>query len=399
MAVDVPADPQHFRRVLGNFPTGVVVVTAVDASGEPAGMAVGSFTSVSLDPPLVAFLPDKSSTSFPRIASARTFCVNVLSHEQEAVCRAFATRGAEKFAGLTWRPAGSGSPILDGVIAWIDCELESVSDAGDHFIVIGRVRELEAPGASLPLVFFQGGYGKFHSASLAAPIEPDLANQLRIVDLARPGMERIADRFGVECNAATIAGQDIVLLAGAGVRAHGTRPPTRVGQRIPLVPPLGAIYLAWQPEAAVRRWLEAVPGTERQRAEFRTALDRVRRRGWSIGLGNEVHSRVEIELARTYEPRSAGDGEQRKRLLDLISALGGLYEPDDLVPGQTYDVRNVQVPVFDENGTVAICLSVYRLPATSTTENVLRYREELAAVATEVMDRLGVQPPVPAGRL
>lgn len=391
-------DPQHFRRVLGNFPTGVVAITAIDAAGEPAGMAVGSFTSVSLDPQLVAFLPDKSSTSFPRIRSAGTFCVNVLSHDQETVCRAFATRGADKFAGLKWRPASSGSPILDGVMAWIDCDLESVSEAGDHFIVIGRVRELEAPGTSVPLVFFQGGYGRFHSTSLAAPIEPDLANQLRIVDLARASMERIADRYAVECNAATIAGEDIVLLAGAGMRPYDSRPPTRVGQRIPLVPPLGAIYLAWQPEDAVRRWLEATPLTEQQRTEFRTALDRVRRRGWSVGLGNDVHSQVEAELARMYGPGEAISDEQRRRLLDLIRALGGLYEPEELVSGQAYDVRNVQVPVFDETGSVAICLSVYRLPPTSTLEDVLRYRDELAAVANEVMNQLGVQPPVPAAQ-
>ena len=86
-------DSKRFRQVLGHYPTGVTVVTAVDADGQPAGMAVGSFTSVSLDPPLVAFLPDKSSTSFPRIRRASSFCVNVLSAEQENVCRAFAAKG------------------------------------------------------------------------------------------------------------------------------------------------------------------------------------------------------------------------------------------------------------------------------------------------------------------
>ncbi|MFD2469058.1 flavin reductase [Amycolatopsis silviterrae] len=391
------SDPRHFRRVLGNFPTGVVVVTAIDASGQPAGMAVGSFTSVSLDPALVAFLPDKSSTSFPRIKEAGRFCVNVLTHEQETVCRTFATRGADKFASLDWRPAPTGSPILDGVLAWIDCDLESVTEAGDHYIVLGRVRALEASETDLPLVFFQGGYGRFHSASLTAPIEPGLAGQLRLVDLARPGMERTADRFGVECNAATVAGDEIVLLAGAGIRPHHGQPPTRVGQRIPLVPPLGSIYLAWEQDDVVDSRLTAAGATAAQRETFRTVLARVRQRRWSVGLGNALHSQVESELARVFGAGSTAGPDRRAGLRDLIRTLDGLYEPEDLIPGQSYDVRNVQVPVFDETGSAAISLSVYGLPETSSTEEVRAYREALQEVADEVMRRIGAKTPVATG--
>src|SRR5581483_7424445 len=111
-------DPKQFRAVLGNYPTGVVVITAVEDGGAPCGMAVGSFTSVSLDPPLVAFLPDKSSTSFPKIRTASSFCVNVLAAEQEDICRAFARSGGDKFAGVAWTPTASGAPKLDGVSAW-----------------------------------------------------------------------------------------------------------------------------------------------------------------------------------------------------------------------------------------------------------------------------------------
>jgi flavin reductase (DIM6/NTAB) family NADH-FMN oxidoreductase RutF len=93
-------DPKTFRGVLGHVPTGVVVVTAIDTDGAPAGLAIGSFTSVSLDPALVAFLPDKSSSSFPKIREAGRFCVNVLAATQESVCRSFATKGTDKFAGI-----------------------------------------------------------------------------------------------------------------------------------------------------------------------------------------------------------------------------------------------------------------------------------------------------------
>ncbi|HTK64424.1 MAG TPA: flavin reductase family protein [Pseudonocardia sp.] len=165
-------DARHFRNVLGSYPTGVVVITAIDTEGNPAGMAVGSFTSVSLDPPLVAFLPDKSSTSFPKIRTASSFCVNVLAADQEDVCRGFAMRGGDKFAGVDWKPTSSGAPRLEGVSAWIDCEFESVTEAGDHYIVLGRVRELEAPGDGLPLVFFQGTYGHFKAFEADGMITP-----------------------------------------------------------------------------------------------------------------------------------------------------------------------------------------------------------------------------------
>lgn len=165
-------DARLYRDVLGNYPTGVVVVTAIDTEGNPAGMAVGSFTSVSLDPPLVAFLPDKSSTSFPKIRTADGFCVNVLSSDQEDLCRAFAVRGGDKFAGVDWKPTTSGAPRLEGVAAWVDCELESIIEAGDHYIVIGRVLELQASGADLPLVFFRGTYGHFTAFEADGEITP-----------------------------------------------------------------------------------------------------------------------------------------------------------------------------------------------------------------------------------
>ena len=183
-------DPKHFRRVLGHFPTGVAVITGIDGEGKPGGLAIGSFSSVSLDPPLVAFMPDKNSSTWPKLRGSGHFCVNILGSDQEEVCRTFAVSGGDKFADLTWQAAGSGSPILDGVLAWIDCDLEVIHEAGDHDIVIGRVRELEAAGTTLPLVFFQGGYGRFSSLSLAA-WESDLALQMRSADLARPHMEAV----------------------------------------------------------------------------------------------------------------------------------------------------------------------------------------------------------------
>ncbi len=157
---DIRAD--WFRRVLGHFPTGVVIVTAI-SDGGPAGLSVGSFTAVSLNPPLVAILPSKTSTSWPRIATAGSFCINILTAHQEGLCRTFAVSGADKFAGVSWHRAPSGAPVLEETLAWIDCDLEQSVEAGDHFIVLGRVRALDIGHGTVaaPLIFFQGGYGTF----------------------------------------------------------------------------------------------------------------------------------------------------------------------------------------------------------------------------------------------
>jgi 3-hydroxy-9,10-secoandrosta-1,3,5(10)-triene-9,17-dione monooxygenase reductase component len=157
----VTIDAGRLRQVLGNYPTGVTVVTAIDEGGHPAGMAVGSFTSVSLDPPLVAFLPDRRSTSFPRIRTATSFCVNVLGAHQAELCGVFARRGGDKFAGISWRPTASGAPRLAGVAAWLDCAFQSIIEAGDHYLVLGRVLDLDAAPDRRPLMFYQGGFGRF----------------------------------------------------------------------------------------------------------------------------------------------------------------------------------------------------------------------------------------------
>jgi 3-hydroxy-9,10-secoandrosta-1,3,5(10)-triene-9,17-dione monooxygenase reductase component len=149
----------RFRKVLGHYPTGVCVVTSLGTDGLPIGMSVGSFTSVSLDPPLVAFFPDRRSSTWHRIRSTGRFCVNVLGENQEAICKQFATPGAEKFKGISHRPSELGLPILEGVVAWIECILDAVHEAGDHYIAIGEVADLAVVDYPMqPLVFHNGGF-------------------------------------------------------------------------------------------------------------------------------------------------------------------------------------------------------------------------------------------------
>ena len=156
-------DEAQFRQVLGHFCTGITVITAMEGD-EPVGFTAQSFTSVSLDPPLVSVCPAKSSTTWPRVRAAGAFCVNILGGEQEAVSRAFAIRDGDKFHGLGWAPSSAtGSPVLDGVLGWVDCTLEVEHEAGDHLIAVARVVDLGISDEGRPLLFYRGGYGRFEA--------------------------------------------------------------------------------------------------------------------------------------------------------------------------------------------------------------------------------------------
>ena len=156
-----PIDPGEFRRVLGHFPSGVTVVTAA-VDGVASGMTIQSFTSVSLDPPLVAFVPSKESESWTEMKESDSFCVNILAVDQQDLCMTMASKDEDKFDGVDWSAGETGSPVLTGSLAWLECRTESVHDAGDHDIVVGRVVVLQAPDDAVePLLFFKGGFGTF----------------------------------------------------------------------------------------------------------------------------------------------------------------------------------------------------------------------------------------------
>ncbi|MDI3422084.1 flavin reductase family protein [Streptomyces luteolus] len=161
----LPLAAGEFRRVLGHFASGVTVITAraADEADSPAGFACQSFASLSLDPPLIAFMVARTSTTWPRIARAGAFCVNVLGAEQGELCRGFAVSGGDKFAGVDHTPAPvSGAPRLSGVPAWLDCTIHAVHTGGDHLIVVGRVDALDAVAeGGEPLLFHRGRFGGF----------------------------------------------------------------------------------------------------------------------------------------------------------------------------------------------------------------------------------------------
>jgi flavin reductase (DIM6/NTAB) family NADH-FMN oxidoreductase RutF len=145
--------------VLARFATGVVVVTGATADG-PAGLTCQSFSSLSLDPPLVLLSTARTSKTWPRIERTGRFAVNVLASGQRDLSDRFAVSGGDKFAGLDWRSGVLGNPLLPGALAHLECDVHTVHDGGDHVIVLGRVRALEAPGLEddAPLVYYRSAY-------------------------------------------------------------------------------------------------------------------------------------------------------------------------------------------------------------------------------------------------
>jgi 3-hydroxy-9,10-secoandrosta-1,3,5(10)-triene-9,17-dione monooxygenase reductase component len=155
---------REFRDVLGVFATGVTVVTSMSGD-QPVGMTCQSFSSVSLDPPLVMFCPAKTSRAWPLMRQAGFFCVNFLSADQQHISNGMASKGTEKFEGVGWKPASTGAPLIDDVLGYVDCTIDRVHEAGDHYIVVGRVQELslgdgtsDGPVSETPLLFHRGAY-------------------------------------------------------------------------------------------------------------------------------------------------------------------------------------------------------------------------------------------------
>ncbi|MER8481325.1 alpha/beta fold hydrolase [Mesorhizobium sp. M1322] len=173
-AVDTAFDAGEFRRALGSFLTGVTIVTAIGPEGEPRGFTANSFTSVSLDPPLVLVCIAKKALGHPVFSTSKCFAVNVLSEEQRAASGVFASKSRDKFSAVEWRFGPTGSPLLAGSVATFDCDMEQLVDAGDHSILIGRVREF-SHNSSQPLGYCRGAYvspGLSQEALAAAP--PDM---------------------------------------------------------------------------------------------------------------------------------------------------------------------------------------------------------------------------------
>jgi len=159
------ADPRVLRSAFGAFATGVAIVTTTDVDGQPVGLTANSFTSVSLDPPLVLFCLDRRSSNLERFRRSAVFGINVLSSHQQEVSSRFVARGEDRFAGIAWELRASGVPVIEGAAASFECERHSICDGGDHLVFLGRVLRFSFQPRREPLLYFQGRYRQIAGAA------------------------------------------------------------------------------------------------------------------------------------------------------------------------------------------------------------------------------------------
>jgi flavin reductase (DIM6/NTAB) family NADH-FMN oxidoreductase RutF len=217
-------DPRELRRAFGAFPTGVTICATLDAQGEPVGFTANSFTSVSLDPPLLLVCLAASASSFGAFRDAGRFGVSVLGAAQRETSTLFATRGADKFASVAWGPRRTGAPLIEGAVAWFDCETDRILPAGDHAILLGRVVAFDWT-RDAPLGYCRGAYVSFgfdaeafdapRGGLRAAAILERAGAVLLDLGGARPALPA-APAFGPAEREASLLG----VLARAGARAE-----------------------------------------------------------------------------------------------------------------------------------------------------------------------------------
>ncbi|WP_434694826.1 flavin reductase family protein [Pseudomonas sp. Z1-14] len=159
-AEDNVFDPRVFRNTLGLYASGIVVISAFDGINDAMGFTCQSFYSVSIDPPLVSFSVMRNSSTYPRIRDLGKFSINVLADSQTSISNQFASKCPDRWAGIDWSLTQNDNPVIAGTLMWLDCELYAEHEAGDHYIVVGRVTQISPPDWSEnePLLYYKGKY-------------------------------------------------------------------------------------------------------------------------------------------------------------------------------------------------------------------------------------------------
>jgi flavin reductase (DIM6/NTAB) family NADH-FMN oxidoreductase RutF len=385
-----PITPGHFREVLGHYPTGVTVVTGMVES-RPVGMVVGTFSSVSLDPPLVAFMPQVGSRTWGQLAMAPTFCINVLAHDQLGLCRVMAVPREDKFDQVEWSPSALGAPVLAGAVAHVHCRQVSTVEAGDHWIVLCAVEAMELSRPVTPLLFFQGGYGGFSPGGMAAKADADLITAVRLGDRARTQVEQLARRLGCEAAALVAVSPDELTTA---VTAYGgdAAMVEPLGQRIPLIPPIGEAYVAGDPERT-ERWLgKIMPPDPDVLACYRNRLASVADNGVAVTLvGPDVRADYD-RLHEALDEYAAGEltPARERAVRAVLAGTRHVFADVELDPEASYDVGSIVVPVRGPGGEVAMVLRATQLPAGTRGHVVQGWIESVRAAAAAVQRDLAV---------
>lgn len=382
-------DSRLFRDVLGHYPTGVVAVTGMSPEGAPLAMVVGTFSAVSLDPALVMFMPTKGSGTYAALRESPKFCINVFAHDQTAETRTLSQRDPDKFDKVAWTMSDQGLPQIENAVAFIHCTRTEEIDAGDHLIVLCAVEDVEVTRPVNPLVFFQGGYGGFAPRGGTAYVDAGLIAAVRAAEVARPQLSRLAERFDCEALAlGQISDRDQTI--GAAARGASVQSPSRLGTRIPLIPPVGDVAVAWNEDYA-DKWLARIfPRDPDVIEKYRARLGAVRGQGYALQVIPEGGEDTHLNLAEALHEYSLGQlTPARDRAVSgaiaKSSELFGTITPSD---GANVRVSSISVPIFDPTIVTptnsGLVLHLQSLPKFSTDAQVRELAAALQEAAAEV---------------
>ncbi|MGP6174348.1 flavin reductase family protein [Corynebacterium sp. A21] len=359
-------DPSLFREALGHHPTGVAVISSIDAAGQPIGLVVGTFNSISLDPPLVGFFPMKESRSWAAVQEAGFFTVNILAHDQEDLCRALTRRQPNKFEGLNWSPSANGSPVLDNVVLTIDCTLDKVAPAGDHFFVTGLVEDLSICRPVPPLLFFQGGYGGFVPRSFVAPSDAIIAEAVQLVQSIRTDMEDLANDTEGEVAAYALVEDHAVAVAVA--KAADLSAATVIGSKIPLSPPFGEVFLSNAPQSAIDAWFVKADrlGAEITRIS-RQRLEHLQANGWTGSHTGHFRDSRLFPALLNYGIEEITPARDRE-LKNLLTEAAVDLLPPDARNTESHPGASLVAPILSADGRCKLMLRLSHLPSLTVPE-------------------------------
>lgn len=368
-------DGAQFRQVLGNYPTGVVLITAI-VDHTPIGMIVGSFSSVSLDPPLVSFFATQTSGTFAQLQKANQFSINVLAADQTELCRTFARRGEDKFRDVTWSLSARGNPVIEGVVATVECGAWSMTQVGDHLFVVGEVVSLESRRDAPPLLFFQGGYGRFASSSYPET-DGELIRLSHLAAQVRDAAKHLASELNVECSTMAAVGEDVVVLESFS--GTGAAPLSTPGSKNPLMPPLGEAFVAYADEDTIEQWVRrASPIDEFGEEDYRARLHRTRDAGWSMAMAGMARDAEFGQAIRAYTP-SLLTPTQTRQIEGVISRVSSDHIVPPLVEGESYNVAAITAPIFSADGKVDIAFRLSQFPTAVSAATVRKWIDILCS--------------------
>jgi DNA-binding IclR family transcriptional regulator len=276
------------------------------------------------------------------------------------------------------QPAPLGSPVLAGAVSWIECTFEEIREAGDHFIVTGLVHEMAVERATLPLLFFQGGYGRFSPGSFIATPDPDLIQAAQLTETIRSQIEDLSTELAVNCGVLVkIRGDAVqVLAANRGSIAE----PFPLGHRQPIIPPLGAVFLMDSTPAEVDEWLRRAPDDSRSRRDlYRALLDKVRECGYSLLAAEPELIRRQQAALSAFELSDRLPRHERA-VRQATSELADLFCPD-LLPGEHYDLASIVVPIPVKADLPPMAIRITGLPASRPAEQIESWVHRLKRVA------------------